>query len=150
MFGLLYFIESNDEYQKFMDFVADGRIVDGSFYLIFNEDVHSKDGRVFRVHNKILVAVKFTSSRLTLNEIIAGMVEFDLDSNLMVNHYDLTFSPNKASDEKAKQIILEMKLIAFLNDRDFRFKDGSILSMSKLSRRIVEVKKRLGIPDRDF
>jgi len=94
--------------------------------------------------------VSFISSRFTLNEIIADLVEFGLDSNLMVNRYDLTFNLDKADDEKARQIILEMKLIAFLNEGDFRFKDGSVLSISKLGKRIVEGKKRLGIPDRDF
>ncbi len=78
------------------------------------------------------------------------MVEFGLDPNLMVNSFDLTFNLDEANEEEAKQIILEMKLIEFLNERDFRFKDGSILSMSELSKRILEGKKRLGIPDRDF
>ncbi len=150
MYSILYFIESNDEYQKFMDFYTDGENVDGVDYLIFREDIHSKDGRTFQVHNKILVAVEFISATMDLNKIVAEMIEYGLDPDLMVNRYELTFNLDKVYDEKVKQIVMENKLIAFLNKLDFRFNDGSVLSMSKLHRRILEGKKRLGIPDRDF
>lgn len=65
MFNLLYFIKSNDEYQKFVNFYADGDIIGGYYYYIFNEDLHSNDGRIFQTHDKILVAVSFISSKLT-------------------------------------------------------------------------------------
>ncbi|KKK44135.1 hypothetical protein LCGC14_0468160 [marine sediment metagenome] len=143
MYSILYFIESNEEYQKFMDFYAYGKIAQGRIYYLFNEDVHSKDGRVFRAHNKILVAVNFNTALLKLSEAIAKMVEFGLDSDLIVNYYDLTFELDEADDERAKQIVGEDNVIALLNKLDFQFKDGSILSISKLCAGVKELKERM-------
>ena len=138
MFGLLYFIESDKEYQKFIAFYRDKRGVVGFSYLIFHEDVKCNDGRIFRTHNNILIAVDFITHKTDLRE---RLVEAGLESDLLVNKYELAFEgldPDDGVSEKAKRIIAEEDLITFLNNLDFRFRDGSILTISKLGARIAE------------
>jgi len=153
MFSLLYFIESNGAYQEFIDYYMNGKTPAGKTYLIFNEDVHSKDGRVFRAHNKILLAVNFISSKLEIYEIIKEMIKFGLEPDLLVNRFNLDFDgldPNDAINERAKHFILERAVIAFLKNRNFTFEDGSVLAVSELEKRIEKTMERLGIEEPDF
>ena len=148
MFDLLYFFESNKGYQEFMEFYTNGGVAMGKTYLIFNEDVNCRDGRTFRVHNNILLAVNFISSKLEIYEIIKKMIEFGLDPDSLVNIYNLAFDgldPDDVVSERAKRIISEKKLIIFLNKLDFQFKDGSVLTPSELGAAMEELDKKWGL-----
>lgn len=129
MFHLLYFVESNKEYQKLINFSHIERDIYGITYLIFYEEVRCKNGRVFQVHNDLLIAVSFITHLLDLKKLKETMVKAGLNIDSLVNIFDLEFDLDERDKEKAKQIITEKNLITFLNKVDFRFQDDSILTL---------------------
>lgn len=165
MFNLLYFIESNEAYQEFINYFMNGETAQGKSYLVFHDDVHCKDGRVFRAHNKILLAVNFISSKPEIYEIIKDLIKFSLDPDLLVNLYNAnykdlkiveaikdfeSFNLDDGVNRKGMQIILEKELIGLLNNSDFTFEDGSVLTISELEIRKEKTMERLGIEDPEF
>jgi len=146
MFNLLYFLESNEDYQKLVGFSDIDRDIYGITYLVFSEEVSSNDGRVFQPFNNILVAVNFTTHYLDLAELTTKMVEYGLKSGQLVNYYYLAFDLDEVDDEKVKRIITEKELVTLLNNLNFQFVDNSLLRMSNSGNKVEELKKRLGVP----
>ncbi len=134
MHNWLYFIESNKEYHKLMTFCHDDEDVNGTSYLIFEEDVSCRTGKIFRTHNNLLIAVNFFTYKRK-NDPREKIINSGLETDFLVNYYDLTLgaldlkSHVETVNKLAKRIIFESDLIKFLDGLHFKFKNGSSLTM---------------------
>ncbi len=128
----LYFIESDREYHKLMEFFDGEKDVNGITYLIFNEEVSCSRDKIFRVHNNLLISVNFFTYSIDPKD---KMVEFSLGTDSLINYYELTFGSScptsqvEMINKMTKRIIFTSDLIKFLEGLHFTFRDGSPLTM---------------------
>ena len=132
MLNWVYFIQSNGEYHKLMDFLESERDVSGLSYFVYNEEVRCNDGKVFSKDNAILLAVHFFTHSLDPKE---KMTDFSLNSNLLISLYDIVcddddwLTKGRTITEKAKRFYWEIDLKKFLDNLHFRFIDDSELTL---------------------
>ena len=138
MVAWLYFVQSNGEYHDLMAFILGGRDADMISYLVFSEDVESDDGRVFHTASGYLLAVNSLSHAPGLE------VELDkvgLNSSSLVDLYKIVCEDNDpltkaiTITESAERFIFDKKLERFVDDKHFRFSDGSALTIPQVCRK---------------
>lgn len=136
MVSWLFFVQSNSEYQDVMSFMLRGRDPDMICYFVFCEDVITIDGRVFHPNNGYLLAVNFLSHIQNI-EVTLDIV--GLNPDYLVDLYKIVCKDDNPQTraltitESAKCIISDKDLKSFCVDKDFRFKDGSSLTILESS-----------------
>jgi len=131
MLNWLYFLESNKEYHKLLTFIDNEEDISGKSYLLFHGSVKCIDGRVFQSDNNLLISVNFFTHSLDVREKI---VEHELNPTSLIDLYKIECKDcdplTRGIDitSKATRIIWESELVKYLADRQFHFKDGSILT----------------------
>ena len=138
MVDWLYFVQSNGEYHDLMSFLLDGKDFSGINYLVFNEDVSSVDGRAFHTSSGYLLAVNFLSNASDLG---VKLDKVGLSSSSLVDLYkvvcedDDPLTKGITITESAKNFIFDKKLERFVDDKHFKFSDGSALTIPLICRK---------------
>jgi len=110
--------------------------VSGITYLVFSEDIKCGDGRVFLSNNGFLIAVNFFTNITSFKD---NMVKSGLNLASLVDLYEIVCEDENPSTrgititEKAERIIFDRDFEIFLKKNNFRFKDGSTLTIPKVS-----------------
>lgn len=150
MFKWLYFLESDEDFHKLLDLIDNADDIDGKHYRLFHDKVKCIDGRVFHNDNNILVTVNFHTYSSDLRERI---VKHGLNPASLIDFYDIECND---CDSLAKPyiiiegttcIICENELVKYLAERQYRFKDGSNLTIpdAELYRWKDYERQRLGL-----
>jgi hypothetical protein len=138
MVDWLYFVQSNSEYHDLMSFLLSGGDFSGISYLVFGEDVRSVDGRVFHTSSGYLLAVNFLSHA---SDLVAKLDKVGLNSSSLVDLYKIVCEDDDpltkaiTITKSAESIIFDKKLEIFVDDKHFRFSDGSALSIPLICRK---------------
>ncbi|MBY8990928.1 MAG: hypothetical protein KGD58_09255 [Candidatus Lokiarchaeota archaeon] len=133
MFLWLFFVESNEEFHKFLNFYEisflNSNKVSGISYLIFDDDVKCTDGRVFQGNNNIIIAVRFTTLYVDPRKLL---IDFGLNPASLISYDDIVCDDNddpyRRRDEiweRSKFIVRESDLVEYLEEKQFKFKDKS-------------------------
>jgi hypothetical protein len=132
MVDWLYFVQSNVEFHDLMSFLLNEEEISGTNYLVFREDMKSVDGRMFHTSRGYLLAVSFLSHASDLG---ARLAKVGLNSNSLVDLYKIVCEDDNPLTKaitvikSAENFIWEKKLERFAVDSDFRFSDGSALTI---------------------
>ena len=132
----LYFIRSNRDFHRLMGFLLGAKGVSGMTYLIFSEDVVCSDGRDFLSYNGFLIAVDFLAHTTNFKD---KLVKGGLNLDSLVDPYEIVCEDeNPMTREltitgKAERIIFDRDLKIFLKKNNFKFKDGSTLTIPTVS-----------------
>ena len=138
MVDWLYFVRSNSEYHNLMSFILGGRDADMISYYIFSEDVRSANYREFHTSGGYLLAVNFLSHATDLE---AKLDRVGLNSNSLVDLYKIVCNDEDpltkaiTITESAENFIFDKKLEIFVDDKHFRFSDGSALTIPLICRK---------------
>jgi len=139
MVAWLYFVQSNGEYHDLMSFILGGRDADMISYLVFSEDMRSDDGRVFHTSSGYLLAVNFLSHA---SDLWAKLDKIGLSSNSLVDLHKIVCEEDDdpltrvlTITGSAESFIFDKKLEKFVFDKNFRFSDGSALTIPLVCRK---------------
>ena len=138
MYSWLYFIRSDREYHELMGYLLEAgeEEVSGISYLVFDDDLKSRDGRTFLRISGFLIAVNFFSHDTIFK---GNMVKKGLNSDSLVDLYEIECEGKDqvargiTITRKAERIIFDRDLESFLRKNNFKFKDGSTLTIPKVS-----------------
>ena len=138
MVAWLYFVQSNGEYHDLMTFLLDGKDFSGISYYVFSEDIRSAGGRTFHTSGGYLLAVNFLSH---VKDLGARLDRVSLNSSSLVDLYEIVCDDNNpltkaiTITESAENFIFDKKLKIFVDDKHFRFSDGSALTIPLICRK---------------
>ncbi|KKK50180.1 hypothetical protein LCGC14_3127610 [marine sediment metagenome] len=136
MYNWLYFIRSNEDFHKLMGYLLGDKGVSGITYLIFSEDVKCSDSRVFLSNDGFLITVNFFTQTTSFKD---NMVNNGLNLDSLVDLYEIVCEDKNPSTrgititEKAERIVFDKDFKVFLKRNIFKFKDGSTLTIPKVS-----------------
>lgn len=124
----LYFIDSDLEYHKLMDFLLNNSDVYGISYIVFDSNI-----RFFsdKFGEDKLIAVYFYTHFLDPSK---ELEKYGLSSDRLMNIYDINISGVKKVDiihvvlESGKRFIFEEDFLNFLDKIKFKFKDETALA----------------------
>jgi len=139
MVAWLYFVLSNVEFHDLMAFLLTEVDISGTNYLVFKGDMKSIDGRVFHASRGFLLAVNFLSHASDLE---ARLERVGLNSNSLIDLYKIVCENDNpltkaiTITESAESFIWEKRLEIFVSNQHFRFKDGSVLTIPEICRRL--------------
>jgi len=132
MISCLYFVQSNSEYHDLMSFLLAGRNISGIYYLVFRENLQSTDGRMFLTSKGYLMAVHFLSH---VSDLQVKITKAGLDPSALVDLYEIKCEDDNPETKaititkSAKCIIFEKELKRFLDNKNFKFSDKSVLTI---------------------
>ena len=136
MYNWLYFIRSNRDFHKLMGFLLGDKGFSGMTYLIFSEDVKCSDGRVFLSNDGFLITINFFTHTTNFKD---NMVKSGLNLDSLVDLYEIVCEDKNPRTRgltitgKAERIIFDRYFEIFLKKNSFKFKDGSTLTIPKVS-----------------
>ena len=135
MYSWLYFIRSNEEYHKLMDYLLENEEFSGIGYLIYSEDLKCEDGRIFLRINRFLIAVNFFTNIANFRD---NMAKSGLNLDSLVDLYEIECEDKDPRTRgititgKAEYIVFDKNFMSFIRRNHFKFKDGSTLTIPKV------------------